>query len=313
MAPPRPRSTGQAGPVPVTLVHACLRDGTGGSPTAVVADTGVLDDEARRRIPALSGASHAVFVGARPEAGGATAVRFFTAEGELPACGHGTVAALAYLAEQAGTQEHEQTLRSTDGRLIHGRTTRQGALVQAEFDAGPVALREPTTEELGLLLPALGLPLVATARIATLGRPRLLARVQSRASLEALAPDLRALEQACHDLDLLGCYTYAAPTFPGQRYAARMFAPAIGVPEDIANANSTACLAAHLHASGTLGGGSPEAGRPVTGPAVDMGDSLGSPATITTSVTPGRGSSPVVRVGGTALVTGVGTSTLRRG
>jgi trans-2,3-dihydro-3-hydroxyanthranilate isomerase len=43
-----------------------------------------------------------------------------------------------------------------------------------------------------------------------------------------------------------------------------MFAPSIGVPEDIANANSTACLAAHL-------------GR---GLAVDMGDALGEPATI---------------------------------
>lgn len=65
-----------------------------------------------------------------------------------------------------------------------------------------------------------------------------------------------------------------------------MFAPSIGVPEDIANANSTACLAADL------------AGRGVTEIAVDMGDSLGSPATITASAR------PVVRVGGVAEVPG---------
>ena len=304
MTPPRPRSIGQAGPVPVTLVHACLRDGTGGSPTAVVADGGALDDETRRRIPALAGASHAVFLDVYPDGEGA-AVRFFTAEGELPACGHGTVAAFAYLAEQAGVREYEETLRTPDGRAVHGRAIRQGGLVHAEFEAGPVGLREPTTTELGQLLPALGLPLVSTARIATLGRPRLLARVPNRAALEALAPDLRALEQACRELDLLGCYAYAAPAFAGQHHAARMFAPAIGVPEDIANANSTACLAAHLYASGALGSGLSDAGQLVAGPAVDMGDWLGSPAPLTTSVVPGTASSsPRVHVGGMALVSG---------
>ena len=65
----------------------------------------------------------------------------------------------------------------------------------------------------------------------------------------------------------------AARLRAGGRYAARMFAPSIGVPEDIANANSTACLAAHLAA----------------GVAVDMGDSLGRPATITaTQVADGK-------------------------
>jgi len=34
--------------------------------------------------------------------------------------------------------------------------------------------------------------------------------------------------------------------------AARMFAPSIGVPEDVANANSTGCLAAHLAGQGAI-------------------------------------------------------------
>jgi trans-2,3-dihydro-3-hydroxyanthranilate isomerase len=48
-----------------------------------------------------------------------------------------------------------------------------------------------------------------------------------------------------------------------------MFARSIGVPEDVANANSTAWLAARL------------VQRNMTRINVDMGDSLGSPATIT--------------------------------
>jgi trans-2,3-dihydro-3-hydroxyanthranilate isomerase len=65
-----------------------------------------------------------------------------------------------------------------------------------------------------------------------------------------------------------------------------MFAPSIGVPEDLANANSTACLMAHL------------AGRGVRRIAVDMGDALGSPATVTAASAPdGR-----VELGGGARI-----------
>jgi trans-2,3-dihydro-3-hydroxyanthranilate isomerase len=68
-----------------------------------------------------------------------------------------------------------------------------------------------------------------------------------------------------------------------------MFAPSIGVPEDIANANSSACLAAHLAGQGTA---------ELT---IDMGDALGSPATITATARPGR-RGPRIHLGGTAKV-----------
>ncbi|AUG80968.1 epimerase [Kitasatospora sp. MMS16-BH015] len=240
----------------VTLVHACLREGRGGSPTAVLPEDPSLTDEQRRRVPALAGTSHAVFV--EP----ATArLRFFTTAGELPACGHGTVAALAWLATRPGH-------RSLPG----SRVRRQGDHHTVEFTPGPVTLRPPTPAELTPVLAALGLApadLAPGARLATLGRPRLLLPLHSRARLAALSPDFAALGAATHRLGLLGCYLHTAPD-PRHHLAARMFAPAIGVPEDIANANSTACLAAHL-------------GLPTL--TVQMGDSLSAPATLTATPT----------------------------
>lgn len=270
-------------------MNACLRDGRGGSPTAVLPETALSDDE-RRSVPGRTGASHAVFVSVHDSWPGVldASLRFFTAEGELPACGHGTVAALAYLAEQAGVSDCEVTLRAAE-RVFTGRAVRQGAGYAADFDPGTVDLREPSAGELALLLGALGLQpdeVADGARVASLGRPRLLLPVTTRPMLAALTPDLGALEAACDRLGLLGCYVYSVPTAEG-RTAARMFAPSIGVPEDIANANSTACLAAHL--------------GDVT---VDMGDSLGSPATITAVARPGTpgAASPQIRVGGVATV-----------
>jgi trans-2,3-dihydro-3-hydroxyanthranilate isomerase len=263
----------------MTVVRACLRDGHGGSPTVVLDEAGQSDEE-RRRVPVALGTSHAVFVAAR---GGDVALRFFTAAAELPACGHGTVAALAYLARRG----RYQGILHTPAGSFAGRAEPAGAVVSAAFDAGSVALREPTPDEPGPVLRALGVPahqLAGPTVVATRGRPRLLVPVTSRAALAALAPDLPQLRAACDRLGLLGSYVYYRPA-AGGRLAARMFAPSIGVPEDIANANSTACLAAHLARDG------------ITGVVVDMGDALGAPATITATWDGGR-----VEVGATATM-----------
>ncbi|MGJ5751016.1 PhzF family phenazine biosynthesis protein [Streptomyces puniciscabiei] len=292
-------------PLTATIVHACVRDGMGGSPTAVLPDTG-LDGVARRAVPGLAGTSHAVFVGTGDAGaeGPEVTLRFFTATGELPACGHGTVAALAYLAERAGGREHRTALRTRE-RAFTGRTVRANGRLRAEFALGPVDLRAPGPGEAEPVLDALG-PAAwapsALVRVASVGRPRLLVPVATRARLAALAPDFGRLRAACDRSGLLGCCVYTEPTDEG-RLAARMFAPSIGVPEDIANANSTGCLAAHL------------AGRGLTGVTADLGDALGSPSTVTAAAGPPSRNPAVrrVRVGGAAIVAGTVRLPLRRG
>ncbi|MEV0289935.1 PhzF family phenazine biosynthesis protein [Kribbella sp. NPDC050820] len=129
---------------------------------------------------------------------------------------------------------------------------------------------------------------LARCRIASVGRPRMLVEVSDHVALMNLSPDMIRLRDACDGLGLLGCYVYSEPSEHG-RATARMFAPSIGVPEDIANANSTACLAAHL------------VDRGFRALSVDMGHSLGEPSTIIATTRPGpRG--PLVRVGGTATI-----------
>ena len=284
----------------VTIVNACLRDGRGGSPTAVLEEASLSDLE-RSQVPKLTGVSHAVFVSAddghldRPKA----SLRFFTATGELPGCGHGTVAALAFLAENAGRDRYHVTLQAPE-RCFAGEATRAGGRVSAAFDPGAVQLRDATADERVLVLDALARDpdiLVPEICVASLGRPRLLVPLSTPAALAGLKPDYDRLRDACDRLGLLGCYVHSGPTSEG-RLSARMFAPAIGVPEDIANVNSTACLAARL------------AQRNMTRINVDMGDSLGSPATITATAERTRLGAQI-RVGGAAKV--IHTLRLERG
>jgi len=89
----------------VTIVDACVRQGSGGSPTAVADEPGNATDDDRRAVPAEHGTSHAAFIQTEPAADGSRAVRFFTITGELRGCGHGTVAAQAVLLRRSGAAE----------------------------------------------------------------------------------------------------------------------------------------------------------------------------------------------------------------
>jgi trans-2,3-dihydro-3-hydroxyanthranilate isomerase len=275
----------------VTIVNACLRDGRGGSPTAVLEEASLTDLE-RSQVPKLMGTSHAVFVSTgdvdhdQPLA----SLRFFTATGELPGCGHGTVAALAFLVQNATRDPYHVTLRASE-RSFAGEATRASGNVRAAFDPGAVQLREATADERVPVLDALGHDpeiLVPEICVASLGRPRLLVPLSTPTAVARLRPDYDQLRDVCDRLGLLGCYVHSVPTTEG-RLSARMFAPSIGVPEDIANANSTACLAARL------------VQRNMTCIDVDMGDSLGSPATITATTQQTRWGAQI-RVGGAAKV-----------
>jgi PhzF family phenazine biosynthesis protein len=274
----------------VTIVDACVRPGRGGgSPTAVVVDDGTqtdgtLTDDERKRVPARYGTSHAAFIG--PELEGSHPVRFFTTGAELAGCGHGTIAAQAVLLKEDGMRDGRQR---TGGRTFDTRTARRPDGIEVWFDQGIIAVRSATPDDCEAVLAALGIgaaqlhPYVRMV-IASPGTPRLLVPVSDRDLLAALTPDFPALGSATRERGLLGCFVFVPPG-EDRPAAARMFAPAIGVDEDVANANSTGCLAAHLRPDGPI--------------EVEQGDALGRPATVSATIHSGR-----VWVGGLAVIRG---------
>src|SRR5262245_11632278 len=168
----------------VTLVDACRRAGRGGSPTAVLDDLPLSDAE-RCAIPAAAGTSHVVFLS--PAHDGSTGLRFFTATGELPACGHGTVAALAVLAQRAGRRHVTAVLRA-GGRTFAGSAADHDDGWRAEFDPGPVKLRTATDAETAPVLAALGLG-AAECVVGSVGRERMLVEIPDRSTLATITPD----------------------------------------------------------------------------------------------------------------------------
>ncbi|WP_367139479.1 MULTISPECIES: PhzF family phenazine biosynthesis protein [Streptomyces] len=280
----------------VTVVDACVRrDGRGGSPTAVTDDDPAATDADRRAVAAAAGTSHAAFLGPGRTPDGGRPVRFFTATAELSGCGHGTVAAQAVRLTRTALGELNDR-QHTGGRTFGTVAIRRPAGIEVWFDQGLVALRHPAPDERAAIVAALGLTAddlhpTDAPRIATPGAPRMLVPVHDRSALLRVHPHLGRLTAACRRYGLLGCFVYVPPVGdrPG---AARMFAPAIGVDEDVANANSTSCLAAHLLDT---------TGAQTVAIEVEQGDSLGRPASVLASAR--RGPTGITtRVGGLAVV-----------
>jgi len=277
----------------VTIVNACTRRGRGGSPTAVLIDDHTLDDDARRAVVRDAGTSHAAFVDAETDTDTDT-VRFFTTHRELANCGHGTIAAQAFLLRRRRKAGHHGRQR-TGGRTFGTVATQRDHGIEVWFDQGVIALQDGVPAGLDGVLGALGIEPDAVAAdddapsVASPGTPRLLVPVRTTSSLLSLRPDLPRLAAECRRHGYLGCFVYA--TSPARdRAVARMFAPAIGVGEDIVNANSTGCLAAHLHA--THGQSDIE---------VEQGHTTGRPCLVlATATTTSEGIS--TRVGGTAVI-----------
>src|ERR1700754_5220768 len=114
----------------VTVVDACTRDGRGGSPTAGVVDDGALGDDERRAIARETATSHTAFVDTTT--GDAPTVRFFTRDGELMNCGHGTIAAQAVLLERGAARPRLRT----GGRVFATTTDRRAGGIEVWFDQG---------------------------------------------------------------------------------------------------------------------------------------------------------------------------------
>ncbi|MFF0153561.1 PhzF family phenazine biosynthesis protein [Micromonospora sp. NPDC005203] len=274
----------------VTIVDACTRRRKGGSPTAVLIDDSTLSDSSRRAIVRRAGTSHAAFVAADPK--NTPTVRFFTAHGELTNCGHGTIAAQAFLLHRRRIRKHRVRQR-TGGRTFDATAIQRDDGIEVWFDQGTVELQCPAAG-LDSILAALGITsndMAAddTPCVASPGTPRLLVPVRTLPTLLAMRPDLGRLAAGCRRLGYLGCFVYLlSPT--RRAAAARMFAPAIGVGEDVVNANSTGCLAAHLFATHGL-----------SGIDVEQGHTAGRPSSVFATAT-ATADGISVRVGGMATV-----------
>jgi trans-2,3-dihydro-3-hydroxyanthranilate isomerase len=234
---------------------------------------------------------------------------FLLPTAEIPFAGHPTIGCAIHLASRRAATAIFQTeiVLEEAGRSgpRHGDPDRQhGTWPSSPRRSCRIRMRAGSRR--GSLAPALGLDAGEIGFAAH--RPGLWAGgpaflyvpLASRAALSRARPIEPHWSRVMDAAGLWGAYVY---TGSGSGcYAARMFAPTAGLPEDPATGAASAILAAQLLASGALAEGTSRI-------ALTQGEDMGRPSAIALLATVAQGALQQVKVGGAACPVASGTLT----
>jgi trans-2,3-dihydro-3-hydroxyanthranilate isomerase len=214
-----------------------------GNPLAVFTAADGLAAEQMGAIAAELKLSESVFV-LPPETGGDARLRIFTPTRELPFAGHPVLGAAIVIGSALG---RERVALETGSGTVPVAVEPTGARSGRGRMEQPLPERRVFDHE-PELLKALGLSRSELPVREYVNGPRHVAvAVGSRATLSALEPDMAALAR-------LGELCVSCFTGDGG-WRTRMFAPALGVPEDPATGSAAGPLAVHLALHGAIGFG----------------------------------------------------------
>jgi trans-2,3-dihydro-3-hydroxyanthranilate isomerase len=254
-----------------------------GNQLAVFTDARGLDGEAMQALAQEIGFSETAFV-VPAEAGGTARVRIFTPASELPFAGHpilGTAWVLAAPLQrvvvelETGSGIVPVTVdRDDSGAVVFGRMLQ------------PVPGVEPYPDA-DALLTALGVQgsLLPVERYDN-GPLHTFVVLESREAVAALEPDLTTLRELAVNASCIAG--------EGTSWKTRMFAPALGVPEDAATGSAAGPLVCHLCRHGLVPWG--------TEIEISQGVEIGRPSTLFARAEGGVDAIERVEVGGSAVV-----------
>jgi PhzF family phenazine biosynthesis protein len=232
-------------------------------------------------------------------------VRFFTPTTEVPICGHATISA-HYVRALEGAPAGV-TRQLTGAGVLSVEIEKNPEIgVRIWMTQKPATFeRILTVEQRGRLLRALGLSTDALApigevQVVSTGHSKVMIPLRSRATLEALRPDLAILSTLSIELGCNGYYPFTldSPSV-GTFSSGRMFAPAIGIAEDPVTGNAAGPLGAYLLRAGLVEPGADGRVTFVAG----QGEAVGRPGSVLVEVACRSPDAAInVRIAGQAVV-----------
>jgi len=269
----------------------------GGNPLAVVMDSPDLDDATFRAVTREFNYSETVFV-LPPRGGGHRRVRIFTPGRELPFAGHPTVGTALLLAE-LGIGDPDRVVLEEGVGNVPVRIVREGGRPAfAELTVPRPAEYGPPTPPPEAIAAVVSLDPADLAEgpgalgAASCGVPFVLARVKDVEALGRARGDVAAWRRVLADYWAIEIYVWCEAGDGTIR--ARMFAPAMGIPEDPATGAAAAALAAWLGRQP----GTPEGeGHRM----IHQGVELGRPSALRIAWRKSGNAVSDIRVGGTAV------------
>jgi trans-2,3-dihydro-3-hydroxyanthranilate isomerase len=212
-----------------------------GNQLAVFTDARGIEEEQMQRLARELGLSETVFV-LPAQQGGEVAIRIFTPAVEMPFAGHPVLGTAIVVA--SALQLEAVTLETQMGP-VSVRVRHEDGLAVSGWMAQPVPSWAPFEREQELLR-ALGVARATLpVEVYDNGPQHVLVALESPEVVTGLGPDLQALAS-------LGKLNVSCFGGAGRHWRTRMFAPALGVPEDPATGSAAGPLALHLARHGLI-------------------------------------------------------------
>lgn len=211
-----------------------------GNQLAVFTDGRDVDDETMQALARELNIAETVFL-LPPSEGGHARIRIFTPATELPFAGHPVLGSAFVLG--APLQLGEIRLETGSG-VVPVQLERDGARIRFGWMSQPVPEWEPYAGA-DELLSLLGVEPRLPVELYKLGPGHVFVALRDADAVAGLAPDFGALAR----LTEAGVNCFAGS---GTKWKTRMFAPAVGVPEDPATGSAAGPLAVHLARHGRI-------------------------------------------------------------
>jgi len=295
------------------LVDAFTETPGKGNRAGVVLDAAALDAAQMQEIARVIGASETAFVirSEVPQPDYDFEVKYFTPKKEVPSCGHATIATNWLLAFLKNTSSDELRIKTQAG-ILPINIDRIGDRIQITMTQRQPKLEAPLgVEDRRAILEALHITendLISDMpiQVADTGHSKVMVPLKSKAILDGLKLNGTDLEKLVKVSERIGCNGFFAFTLDtGGRedifLAGRMFAPAIGIPEDPVTGNANGPAIFYLHEHGLLkdfGGQNPISYKAI------QGEAMGKSGIITAALHCENGNASKVQVIGSAVLAG---------
>lgn len=234
---------------PFHIVDVFAQRKYAGNQLAVVTDAADLDGEQMQQIAAEMAYSETTFVTGAPTASG-WPVRIFTPTAEIPFAGHPTLGTAAVIRDHlAGTATEEIVLDLDVGSIPVDVRPQDGHetlwMNQQEPALGTELAAADMADVLGVSSDTVAND--SPVQVVSTGLPTIIVPLSDRETLEGISVDRGAYDRVTADCgaDLVLAYC-TEPRDADNDLAVRVFAPALGVPEDPATGSANGCLAAYL-------------------------------------------------------------------
>lgn len=273
-----------------------------GNPAGVVADASGLSDGDMQAIAREMNSSETAFILPPESSDHEVRIRFFTPTTEVPSCGHATIAA-HYVRAVEKSLDSCIVIHKIGAGVLPVGVLKSGSDYSIEMTQARPEFGEPCTDAVRKeILAALGVSEDerdgrCPVQIVSTGHSKVMIGLRSLDTLHALQPDLPHLAALSRKIGCNGYYPFVLTPEEDYLVHGRMFAPAIGIPEDPATGNANGPLGAYLVRH--------RLAAPVDGMLsfrARQGEALGRPGTIKVNVLVEETTPTVVRVAGRAVM-----------